>query len=276
MRAVAGSINRSTMNAIIFLPIFFVFTNAQNCRVASSFMPYLSCTANAEGLELVAQGLYSVAHLHKMLTSLGPEKVVALTIQFSPYMRDFDFIKLQGISALSELKNLAVRQVNFPVFPASVIRDYRKLRKLEISQTSFGSMSIPPSCCDSESLEGGLAVLNLTQNRISHLKPHNFEKLQTLVELDLSWNVISNLPDNAFTGLANLRYLKLQGNLVRNLPSNAFDGLDLLEVSGGDAVGIAKNSRGKSCCGLPNHQFLARCGNYRSCYCAPFYLLYSR
>lgn len=76
-----------------------------------------------------------------------------------------------------------------------------------------------------------LEMLDLSQNKLTHLPDRVFEPLTALKNLDLSSNQINHISEKCFHGATQLERLYLYSNSIKTIHPAAFDGLDhLLEL----------------------------------------------
>ncbi|XP_037544917.1 vasorin b [Nematolebias whitei] len=76
-----------------------------------------------------------------------------------------------------------------------------------------------------------LEMLDLSQNKLTHLPDRVFEPLTSLKNLDLSSNQITHISEKCFHGATQLERLYLYSNSIKTIHREAFNGLDhLLEL----------------------------------------------
>ncbi|XP_064474697.1 mucin-2-like [Ornithodoros turicata] len=102
------------------------------------------------------------------------------------------------------------------------------LQQLDLSQNTISDLSFLGG--KKSSLQS-LIVLDLSRNRIGHLKMDVFVTLTKLQQLDLSQNEIDILDGHAFLGLSSLRNLDLSVNGLTYLDANRTRGLSSLEAA---------------------------------------------
>ena len=72
---------------------------------------------------------------------------------------------------------------------------------------------------------GEIKYLNLSEKRLSELKPDDFTGLSNLSEINLENNELKSLPQGLFKGLLNIQVVRLPSNEISTLPTQSFANL---------------------------------------------------
>jgi len=136
-------------------------------------------------------------------------------------IRDCSFSALTGISSLTQLTELEIRNFSLSTDDLSAIAGLPNLTRLTLSGCSLSTIEKLSSLRN-------LTHLDLSSNTIRDIDALSF--MSELHELDLSNNAVTSL--NAISGLQKLARLNLYGNSVSSLiPISSCTGLVWLDVS---------------------------------------------
>ena len=170
-------------------------------------------------------------------TSQVRDAIVSATGRECSAVSEFDLLdvvalelKNQGITTLDAgdftgLRNLTELQLSgnsLGTVPETAFRDLVNLKELDLRNTD---LTIVPAAIRGL---GSLQRVNLSANRISHVRTESFRGLSELRWLWLHDNRMTTLPDGAFSDLRNLNYLHLDANQITGVRKGMWQGLESL------------------------------------------------
>uniref|UniRef100_A0A673GKQ7 Leucine-rich repeats and immunoglobulin-like domains protein 1 n=1 Tax=Sinocyclocheilus rhinocerous TaxID=307959 RepID=A0A673GKQ7_9TELE len=198
------------------LPKSTVHLNLSHNKLAAVDMDILSNLPNLKEVRLDHNELTSIP-------SFGDAAAIVVTIFLHHNkIRRLDGKLLQNFTALEtlDLSNNDITELREHCFPPGLqIKDLH-LSSNKIVHLDFGAF---------KNLAGGLQILKLNRNRLTHLPVKGLE-LPKLTQLELSRNKLRLIEGLTFQGLSSLEVLKLQRNNISKLTDGAFWGLARMRV----------------------------------------------
>ena len=170
---------------------------------------------------ILTSDLWSITEFTAPQDTLDFSDLKYLTSLTNLVIRDCSFTNLSGISSLTQLTELEIRNFSLSTDDLSAIAGLPNLTRLTLSGCSLSTIEKLSSLRN-------LTYLNLSSNTIRDIDALSF--MSELHELDLSNNAVTSL--NAISGLQKLARLNLYGNSVSSLiPISSCTGLVWLDVS---------------------------------------------